>query len=92
MSTNVQTANITKIDNAEYLNRLTWLTLLSLANTYLDTIESQYATPDEKEAAKEHLGKLRVSMARYEPQAAPEEKYKNAFRAWARLHMEATTE
>ena len=72
------------------LQRSTWLTLLSLANTYLDTIESQYATPDEKEAAKEHLGKLRIIMARYEPQAAPEETYKNAFRAWARLHQEAT--
>ena len=77
-------------DIPDPLQRSTWLTLLSLANTYLDTIESQYATPDEKDAAKEHLRKLRVSMARYEPQAAPEETYKNAFRAWARLHQEVT--
>lgn len=77
-------------DTPDPIQRLTWLTLLSLANTYLDMIESQYTTPDEKEAAKEHLSNLQVSMARYEPQAAPEDKYKNAFRAWARLHQEAT--
>lgn len=88
MFTSVQAANITKTDDPGYVIRLTWLTLLSLANTYLDTIESQYATPDEKEAAKEHLDKLQVGMARYEPQAAPEGKYKNAFRAWERLHRE----